>query len=123
MTMTNLGGMVKENDTGMFTNSPVRNINTDTHYYWMVNKKGRTVPISRINLAWAEKQGFTHTDRVLQFDDPALQSHAEVVNPTEQMAKAAQQMAEVAKAVMNTDEDAPVKRRGRKPAAEVAPEV
>jgi len=118
MTMTNLGGMVKENDTGVFTNAPVRNINTDTHYYWMTNKKGRVVPISRINLNWALSKGFLHTDNVLHFDDPKDQVHAEVVSPAEQMAKAAQQMADVAKSVVS-DESKEVVKRGRKKKEEI----
>lgn len=91
----------------------VPEINYSAHYYWMKNPKGRRVPISQHNVQWALKNHFLHTNGELHYDDLKDQIQAIPVSPTEQLAKAAQQMANLAKVM--TQPEGPGVENGEKP--------
>lgn len=45
--------------------------NTTNEYYWMINSKGRRVPVPKYNLGNVLAAGYAHTDQIVYSDDPA----------------------------------------------------
>lgn len=102
-----IGSLQKETDSGMFTNTPTKNINFSHNYFIMTNPKGRVVPIADHNLNWALRNGFIHTDGKMLTDDPKDAAVATTKSPTEQLAAAATAMATIAGNMVPQVEAAP----------------
>jgi hypothetical protein len=95
----------------------IKEQNTYRRYVWMLNEKGRKVPVAVVHVKDALSRRYTHTDRKVIDEDTSAPAHAHneiETDPMKVMARATEQLAQSQSAMVEVMQEV----TGKKPAKE-----